>query len=395
MTKSNLDRRSFLRGSATLGAISLGSSFSTIASSNPWININSLSSIGPLQGPDENGIRLPQGFTSHIVAVSGQPVSLADGSKSKYLWHSEPDGGAVFPTPSGGWIYTSNSELARIGGAGALRFDENGKLEDAYPILRNTNRNCAGGPTPWGTWLSCEESDFGKVYECDVNGNGSRPVSGLGYFKHEAVAIDPIAFQAYLTEDTEDGLFYRYTPSDVEDGVMNLDDGILEAAHVDSNGQVYWKEIRNPNPSYGEEETRYQTRDVTRFNGGEGIWYHDGDVYFTTKGDNRVWRYNIETQTIGINYDRKTSKNPILSGVDNVTVSSDGHVLVAEDGGDLQIVVLGPFGDVYPLLQLTGQDGSEITGPAITPAGDRLYFSSQRGGFEGKGITYEIRGKFS
>ena len=78
-----------------------------------------------------------------------------------------------------------------------------------------------------------------------------------------------------------------------------------------------------------------------------------------------MWRYNINSRTLGIIYDRRSSSNGILSGVDNVTVSSDGHVLVAEDGGDMQIVVIGPFGDVFPLLQVTGQSFSEITGPAF------------------------------
>ena len=116
--------------------------------------------------------------------------------------------------------------------------------------------------------------------------------------------------------------------------------------------------------------------------------------FSTTKGDNRVWKYDTRNQTMGITYDKKTSPKPILSGVDNVTVSEDGHVLVAEDGGDMQIVILGPFGDIYPLLQVTGQNNSEITGPAIAPNKDRLYFSSQRGGRKGKGITYEIAGNF-
>ena len=68
--------------------------------------------------------------------------------------------------------------------------------------------------------------------------------------------------------------------------------------------------------------------------------------------------------------------------------------MVAEDGGDMQIVVIGPFGDIYPLLQIQDQDHSEITGPAIAPTRDRLYFSSQRGGRLNHGITYEILGNF-
>ncbi|SMF64240.1 alkaline phosphatase PhoX [Pseudobacteriovorax antillogorgiicola] len=393
--RSSLDRRSFLSGSvSSMGVLSLGTTFTSMASANPWFETASLKSIGALQRPDSNGIRLPEGFTSRQVANSGSTVRRDDGSSTGYRWHDAPDGGAVFGVSDGGWIYTSNSETSSNGGAGALRFNGKGDLIDAYSILSGTDRNCAGGPTPWGTWLSCEETSRGQVYECDVFGRGASLRRGLGTFKHEAVAIDPAANQAYLTEDTGDGCFYRYTPSSISNGVMNLDQGLLEVAIVDGRGNVDWAEISNPNPSSRQTATRYQVRSATEFDGGEGIWYHDGDVYFTTKGDNRVWRYNIQSRTIGITYDRRSSSNPILSGVDNVTVTSDGHVLVAEDGGDMQIVVLGPYGDVYPLLQIVNESYSEITGPAITPSGDRMYFSSQRGGTRRDGATYEILGKF-
>jgi secreted PhoX family phosphatase len=82
----------------------------------------------------------------------------------------------------------------------------------------------------------------------------------------------------------------------------------------------------------------------------------------------------------------------VLSGVDNLTVSHAGDVLVAEDGGNMELCVIGPDRRVKVLLRLLGQDGSEITGPAFSPDGQRLYFNSQRGGRQGSGlgITYEI-----
>jgi secreted PhoX family phosphatase len=78
--------------------------------------------------------------------------------------------------------------------------------------------------------------------------------------------------------------------------------------------------------------------------------------------------------------------------VDNVVVARSGDVYVAEDGGNMQLVILGPDESVSPFLEVTGQSGSEITGPAFSPDGSRLYFSSQRGG--SGGITYEVRGPF-
>jgi uncharacterized protein len=140
-----------------------------------------------------------------------------------------------------------------------------------------------------------------------------------------------------------------------------------------------------------------QVPNSTPFRGGEGIWYHAGVVYFTTKGDNRVWAYHVEKGSLRIFYDAAAHAEPILRGVDNVTVSPAGDVLVAEDGDDMQIVALLADGTARAIVQITGQEGSEITGPALSPSGDRLYFSSQRtesGNFFGSGITYELMGPF-
>ncbi|HYX32132.1 MAG TPA: alkaline phosphatase PhoX [Oligoflexus sp.] len=297
-------------------------------------------------------------------------------------------------------IYTSNSELSQgRGGAGAIRFDQEGRIVDAYPILTGTSTNCAGGPTPWGTWLSCEEHSDGMVYECDIYGQTQAVLCrGLGKFKHEAAAVDPVHQHIYLTEDEKDGRLYRYTPRDItSSGRMNLQQGRLEVAAVDKSGHVSWLEVPYPIPSSSAKPTRQQVKQSRGFNGGEGIWYHEGTIYFTSKGDDCVWSYSTTDQRLGLVYDPEQSKHPILSGVDNIIVSRDGHILVAEDGGDMQIVVLGPYGDVYPLLHMVNQDHSEIAGPAITPNHDRLYFSSQRGiknGSEANGATYEIRGNF-
>lgn len=393
-----VNRRELLgRSLSGLGLLGIGGGgLSSLVTASPLLDYRSLSKIGPLQAPDANGIRLPKGFSSRLIAVTGDPVRLAGDKYSSYRWHGAPDGGACYPTPDGGWIYVSNSEEDNgAGGVGALRFDRNGELIDAYSILSGTYRNCAGGPTPWSSWLSCEEISYGRVYECDIYRSAAKSCPGLGYFKHEAVAIDPTRMQAYLTEDTSDGCFYRFTPQSVDNGRMNFERGTLEVAIVDKDGSLRWQALSNPTPEPGQTETRYQVGGARKFDGGEGIWYHQGLVTFTTKGDNRVWQLDVGASKLRIIYDRRTSSNPILSGVDNVTVSSDGHVLVAEDGGNMQICVIGPAGDVFPLLQVEDQDDSELAGPAISPRGDRLYFSSQRGGRDGRGLTYEILGLFS
>lgn len=352
-----------------------------------------------LRPADANGVRLPVGFSSRIVAQSGQAVIPGQ----SFLWHNAPDGGACFALSDGGWIYVSNSEVSITGGVSSLVFAADGSLIDAYAILKDTNRNCAGGATPWGHWLSCEEVGAGRVWECDPKGKMSAIVRpALGVFNHEAIAFDKNTQQLYLTEDRPDGCLYRFTAGQRNnEGYVDLSAGRLEVAILqnsaiaDLNGAMLdWQDV--PDPLAQVQETRHQVASAARFNGGEGIVYHDGKIIFTTKGDNRVWAYSIANQQLGIIYDELDSLTPILTGVDNVTVAKNGDIYVAEDGGDLQIVVIDNQGRLYPIAQLEGHDKSEITGVAFSPDGKLLYFSSQRGvtGLSENGLTYEIKGPF-
>jgi secreted PhoX family phosphatase len=428
-------RRAFLRGGVT-GVLSLGVLGGQLVRvpAARAAACGGADTFGPLLPPNANGLRLPPGFSSRIVAVSQQPPVAT----SSYRWPSFPDGGATFATGDGGWIYVANSEAGPGGGAAALRFAGDGVLADAYPILTGTARNCAGGPTPWGRWLSCEELPDGRVWECNPFVPFSQGVvrPALGSFNHEACAVDPIHQTVYLTEDAVNGRLYRFTPDDYPD----LAAGTLETAEIlDPLGQgpiqpgqvrpLAWHALAAASPAAGgaldasrlalaapqarlpqdsqdpvllaqdpehlpleERATRFQVAAATPFARGEGCWYEAGAIYFATTADGRVWAIDTAAQTIRILYDQASSSMSELSGADNVFASPIGDVLVAEDGGNMQLIALTPSGDVKPIVQVMGQAGSEITGPALSPDGSRLYFSSQRGG--NLGITYEVRGSF-
>jgi hypothetical protein len=385
---ARMKRRQFLVWTAAgFCGVTLGASF--------WRNVLAQPAVpgpspyGPIANtPDANGLRLPAGFTSRLIATTGQLVP-----NTAHPWHPLPDGGACFPMADGGWAYTSNSEVPLAGGAAMIRFNTASDIVEARTILAGTSVNCAGGPTPWGTWLSCEEWDRGLVWECFLDGRPALPRPALGAFTHEAAAVDPGRRAVYLTEDEPDGRFYRFIP----DAWPSLGSGRLSAARIKWDdeqqlaGDVRWHRVP------AELSARYwpMFEHTSAFDGGEGCWFDGGLVYFTTKGDNRVWVYDEAAKRLEVIYDASLHPGSPLRGVDNIVVSRSRDVYVAEDGDDMQICLITPDRVVAPFLELEGHDRSEITGPAFNPAGDRLYFSSQRGvNNEGIGMTFEVHGPF-
>ena len=301
--------------------------------------------------PDASGLVVPEGFTARVIGETGRPVP-----GTRYAWHPQPDGGCVFPAEDGdGWIYVSNSEATRgRAGVSAIRFDGDGEIVDAYRILEGTERNCAGGPTPWGTWLSCQEFDViddggsaGTVWECDPHGEWA-PVElpAMGHFAHEAAAVDPDGRAVYLTEDQPDGLFYRYVP----DAWPDLRSGRLEAASVDASGAVTWLALDDPGES---DQIRRRGSGATIFDAAEGAWFDSGIVYFVTKGDGVVWQLDTTEQRIDHLYDPRLAGDGPLRGVD-----------------DLELVVISTEAKMSSFARLDGHGGSEVAG--VTPDGSRL-----------------------
>ena len=229
-------------------------------------------------------------------------------------------------------------------------------------------------------------------------------------FKHEAAVVDPDRRHIYLSEDQPDGLLYRYTPpAGVWGSGDALEGGTMEAMAVGAGDAVTWLPVADADAPAA--PLRTTVAGATPFDGGEGLVYDQGHVYLTTKGDDRVWDHDIEAATMRVLYDAADFADPVLNGVDNIIVSAAHDLYVAEDGGNLEVCVITPDLAVFPVVRMTGpQHGeenatpiptiSEVTGLALSPDGNRLYFNSERGQGTlpvgpGPGILYEVTGPFA
>ena len=395
----NKSKRKFLKSIGSAGIFFAGANLPVWA-----INISANASASDqsyeLLKPDQNNLMLMKGFTSRVVATTGKKSFKG----SKYRWHKSPDGGATFPTSDGGWIYVSNSERSeRKGGVGAIRFDSDANIIDSYQICKKTNRNCAGGLTPWNTWLTCEEHARGYTWECDPFGQKKHiKIPNLGMFNHEAAAVDPETSIIYQTEDSKNSGFYRFVPQEKITAMGQLLDvkGKFQVALITQQSKVSWFDVPSPLAKMKNKKNdfalmkRKENKGIgyTYFHRGEGAWYHDGKVYFATTLTNEVWEYNIKENTCKPLYRGRGA----LAEPDNVTVSNTGLVMAAEDRDNMEICGISKNNNsAFPIVRIKDHHKkSEVTGPAFDPSGTRLYFSSQNGKNGKVGITYEVTGPF-
>jgi|SRR5690554_128913 len=464
MKTSNLgtSRRRFIQtsGIATLGFMGLHQ-FVHPLTARP--SLPKTAGYGDLVKDPKGILNLPKGFTYKIISKRGD--KMADG----LLLPGAADGMGAFQGKNGRTIVVRNHEngpesleqggfglnnellsklksehfydygkgkLPALGGTSTFIYNENtGELEKQFMSLAGTARNCAGGITPWNTWLTCEEStvkvgaydgraekDHGYVFEVPATEEISLarpiPIKAMGRFNHEAVAVDPATGIVYLTEDRGDGIFYRYIPKTpgklIEGGKLqalvvlgeksrdtrNWKDQEGPAFPINQSVDVAWVDIENVESP--EDDLRMQGFDkgAAVFARGEGIWFGDKELYFACTnggqiGAGQVFRYRPSQQE-GTS---REIKNPgklelfaepndreILKNCDNLAVAPWGDVVLCEDHKNPFLVGITPAGEIYKLAENVGYE-SELAGGVFSPSG-KTYFVN----IQGPGITVAITG---
>jgi hypothetical protein len=415
---------------------------------------------GPLVIDPEGVIDLPAGFSYAIISRAGDVMS--DG----LIAPSKPDGMAAFPGADGLTVIVRNHELTRShssdgpfgpgqelldrvdmsllydqgtsprpsrGGTTTLVYDTGRRLlVKSFLSLAGTEVNCAGGPTPRNTWLSCEETvvragrgygaDHGYVFEVPATVDSglvrAEPIRGMGRFKHEAVAVDPASGCVYLTEDRHDSCLYRFLPNVPErlleggrlqalaiGGRPSLDTrnwGTSRDVEIGERLPLDWIDLNDVEPADDSLRDQAYERGAARFARGEGMWRGCNEIYFAcTIGGNRrlgqIWRLRASARTGAANERSEPgmlelfvepNNATVVENADNITVSPWGDLIVCEDGPGQQFLLgVTPAGQIYKLAR-NALNGSELAGATFSPDASTLFVNIQHP----HGFTLAING---
>ncbi|MGA0607458.1 alkaline phosphatase PhoX [Phenylobacterium sp. VNQ135] len=448
----SVSRRSFLALAATSAAFA---GLSRAAAQSVGDYRDDITGYGPLV-PDPAGVfDLPEGFSYKVVSQVGQPMDdglltpgKADGMacfpdasdpnrvilvRNHEQRPSEPDrsafgkDGALAAKVGADQAYDRiPSGLPMDGGTTTLVWDlKQQRLVTHHLSLAGTTVNCAGGRTPRRTWLSCEETEYragevgakdhGWVFEVPADLRGLAdpvPITGMGRFKHEATATDPRTGVVYLTEDFSDGfcLFYRYLPNDparLHAGGRLQALGFREGAAADPRNwdkpfwkvgdrkKAVWIDMDGVDNPHNDLRHRGHGKGAAYFARGEGIYFGDGELYFTcTSGgptrDGQIMRYRPSAQEgkpgekdrpgeIELFFE-STDKQRI-SMPDNVAIAPNGHLFLCEDkyAGYNMLKAVTPKGQIYtvgrnaakPAVQ--NAPNTELAGVCFSPDGSTCF----------------------
>ncbi len=448
-----MDRRSFLaRAGRAAGAAAITPSLQGLlacaSDAGRRGRLRTHPGYGPLRAVGDE-LALPASFGYALFGVEGEPMS--DGRPTPRAH----DGMAAFPLPNGNVRLLRNhedrdpAELATLRGdperaydraAGgavtslevAIDADGAPRLVRDFVSLSGTLVNCAGGPTPWGSWLTCEETtagelrgygrEHGYVFEVPAEVEeevAAEPLVALGRFVHEAVAVDPETDIVYETEDQSRAGFYRFTPDrpgELRAGgrlemlaIAGAPGADLTAGQAPGEAlRVRWVPIAEPDPTGAGTDPQAvhrqgRERGAARFSRLEGCWHGDGRIYFhaTDGGDagcGQVWAYEPGRERLTLVFE---SPGPeVLDRPDNLTVSPRGGLLLCEDGpGQVQRVRgLTPAGEIFDFARNLVND-REFAGACFAPDGETLFLNIQGDtrsrGPGHRGMTFAIRGPWN